>query len=151
MSGPHLQPFASLSQTARDLKSGALSALELTQRMLHRIHTLDSQTHAFARILDNSALEQAAKLDRLREEGAPLGPLHGVPIAIKDLLFTKDTPTASGTSVMAGFSPDYDATVVTRLRAAGAILIAKTQLTEGAFGNHHPSIQAPINPWQAAA
>ena len=151
MSGPHLQPFASLSQTARDLKSGALSALELTQRMLHRIHTLDSQTHAFARILDNSALEQAAKLDRLREEGVPLGPLHGVPIAIKDLLFTKDTPTASGTSVMAGFSPDYDATVVTRLRAAGAILIAKTQLTEGAFGNHHPSIQAPINPWQAAA
>ena len=84
-------------------------------------------------------------------QGDALGPLHGVPIAIKDLLFTKDAVTASGTEVMKDFRADFDATVVTRLREAGAVIIGKTQLTEGAYGSHHPSIKAPLNPWSADA
>ncbi|PWG73300.1 Asp-tRNA(Asn)/Glu-tRNA(Gln) amidotransferase GatCAB subunit A, partial [Enterococcus hirae] len=73
--------------------------------------------------------------------------LHGVPVAVKDLLHTRGVPTASGTMVMKDFVPDQDATVVTRLKEAGAGIVGKTQLTEGAFGAHHPEIEAPVNPW----
>lgn len=139
--------WLTLSQACQRLKSGQGSAEQLTQEMLARANTLSDQTQAFAMLLADDALSAARGLDEKRRAGEPLGLLHGVPIGIKDLLFTKGLPTASGTRVMADFRPDFDATVVTRLRQAGAVLIGKTQLTEGAFGSHHPSINAPINPW----
>ena len=100
-------------------------------------------------VLADQALAQATELDEVRESGAMLGPLHGVPIALKDLLYTKDLPTASGTRVMADFIPEADASVVSRLKAAGAVVIGKTQLTEGAYGVHHPDVVDPVNPWSA--
>ena len=139
--------WLTLSQACQRLKSGQVSAEQLTQEMLALANTLSDQTQAFAMLLADDALSAARGLDEKRRAGEPLGLLHGVPIGIKDLLFTKGLPTASGTRVMADFLPDFDATVVTRLRQAGAVLIGKTQLTEGAFGSHHPSINAPINPW----
>lgn len=139
--------YQSLSDTCRQLKSGARSAVGLTEYMLARIAELDPQLNSYACVLSAQALEQAQQLDADQNAGKPLGALHGVPIAIKDLLFTKGIVTASGTRVMADFVPEIDATVVTRLRAAGAVIIGKTQLTEGAFGAHHPAIQAPKNPW----
>ena len=139
--------YQSLSDIVRQTKSGALSAEAVTQHMLARIAQLDPQLKSFARILASSALSEARALDERQRQGAQLGALHGVPIAIKDLLFTRGVKTASGTQVMADFKPDYDATVVTRLRDAGAVIIGKTQLTEGAFGAHHPSIDPPKNPW----
>jgi len=139
--------WLTLSQACQRLKSGQGSAEQLVEEMLARGNALSEQTQAFAMLLADDALSTARGLDEKREAGEPLGLLHGVPIGIKDLLFTKGLPTASGTRVMADFRPDFDATVVTRLRQAGAVLIGKTQLTEGAFGSHHPDITAPVNPW----
>lgn len=139
--------YASLSDVCARIKSGELSSGQVTTAQLARISELDPRLHAYVRVLEEGALEQAAALDARRQAGAPLGALHGVPIALKDLFFTRGIATASGTRVMADFVPDTDATVVTRLREAGAVIIGKTQLTEGAFGVHHPDVEAPRNPW----
>jgi len=139
--------YATLGDVCARIKSGELTSLQLTQTLLSRIAELEPRLHAYAMVLADSALETARQLDQSRVDGAPMGALHGVPIAVKDLLFTKGLATASGTTVMQDFVPDEDATVVRRLREAGAVLIGKTQLTEGAFGVHHPAIDAPKNPW----
>ena len=151
MTGEQPLHFQSLSSICRQLKSGALSSVALTQYMFERIHQLDGKTLSFARLLEEQALASAAARDEARARGQPLGALHGVPIAIKDLLYTKGIATASGTLVMQDFHPSFDATVVARLERAGAVIIGKTQLTEGAFGHHHPQIPAPINPWDKRA
>ena len=143
--------FQSLSSVCRQLKSGALSSVDVTREMLRRCEEHDGNYQSYARMLADTALAEARACDEARQNGAVLGVLHGVPIAIKDLLFTKNVETASGTEVMRDFKPDFDATVVTRLRAAGAVIIGKTQLTEGAYGSHHPSIAAPVNPWSKDA
>jgi len=139
--------YQSLSDTCRALKSGALSSTALTEHMVARIVEHDATLKSYALLLIESAAQRAEELDADRAAGKPLGPLHGVPIAVKDLLFTQGVPTASGTLVMADFVPDYDATVVQKLRDAGAVIIGKTQLTEGAFGAHHPQIDPPKNPY----
>lgn len=117
--------------------------------MLTRIGELDPGLHAYVMVLADDALARAEQLDQARDAGEMLGSLHGVPIALKDLLWTEGLPTASGTRVMKDFVPDEDATVVARLKAAGAVVIGKTQLTEGAYGVHHPDIIDPVNPWAA--
>ena len=89
--------YQSLSDTCRQLKSGALSSAELTEYMVSRIVEHDERLKSYALLMIESAAQQAAQLDADREAGKPLGALHGVPIAIKDLLFTKGVPTASGT------------------------------------------------------
>ncbi len=142
--------FQTISQIVRQTKSGALSAELLTQYMLDRIASRDETLKCYVKVLQASALQQARALDDAQRRGDRLGALHGVPIAVKDLLFTQGIETASGTRVMADFVPDYDATVVSRLREAGAVIIGKTQLTEGAFGAHHPSVDPPKNPWNPA-
>ncbi len=142
--------YLSLSEAVRALKSGALTSAALTEHMVSRIVDLDPSLKSYALLLIESAAQRAEQLDADQAAGKPLGALHGVPVAIKDLLFTKGVPTASGTRVMANFLPDYDATVVTRLREAGAVIIGKTQLTEGAFGAHHPDIDPPKNPYNPA-
>ncbi len=139
--------YADLGDVCARIKSGELSSVQVTEAVLDRIAALNGELHAYVMVLADSALAAAEGLDQQRNDGAPLGPLHGVPIALKDLLFTKGLATASGTRVMQTFVPDVDATVVTRLRDAGAVLIGKTQLTEGAFGVHHPELEAPRNPW----
>ncbi|MEZ5560244.1 MAG: amidase [Pseudomonadales bacterium] len=142
--------YLSLSEVCRRIKSGELTSTQVTQALLARIHELEPKLHAYARVLDDAALASAERLDRERAEGRPLGALHGVPVAVKDLLYTRGVPTASGTKVMEDFIPDEDATVVARLKDAGAVIVGKTQLTEGAFGVHHPEITAPVNPWNPA-
>ncbi len=141
--------YLSLGAVCTRLKSGELSAGEVVASALGRIEQLDPTLHAYVMVLADSAIARAEELDRARDAGEVLGPLHGVPIALKDLLYTEGLPTASGTKVMADFVPTEDATVVTRLNNAGAIVIGKTQLTEGAYGVHHPEIVDPVNPWAA--
>lgn len=141
--------YQTLSETVAQLKSGALSSVALTQHMLSRIEQLQPQLKCYAMVLAEQAMQQAQAADDLRANGEPLGVLHGVPIAVKDLIFTLGIPTASGTKVMADFRPTYDATVLTRLRQAGAVVLGKVQLTEGAFGSHHPDITPPVNPYQS--
>ena len=76
--------------------------------------------------------------------------MHGVPLAVKDLCDTQGIPTAAGTTIFKDHVPARDAGVVARLKAAGAVLLGKLQMTEGAFAAHHPAIEAPVNPWSAA-
>ena len=140
--------WQSLSDVCRQIKSGALTSVTATETMLERIASHDASLKSYALVLADSAMSRAEALDAQRAAGGQLGPLHGVPIAIKDLLYTEGVPTASGTAVMADYRPTEDATVVRRLRDAGAVILGKTQLTEGAFGAHHPSIDPPKNPWQ---
>ena len=78
------------------------------------------------------------------------GPLHGVPVAVKDLCYTKGVPTMGGTPVLRGFVPDVDGTVVAKLRSAGAVILGKLNFTEGAMAGHHPDMGIPVNPWDPA-
>ncbi len=139
--------YLTLSDVCRRMKSGELTSLHVTQTLLERISELDIELRSFVGVLSEAALASAERCDKDRHEGKPLGPLHGVPVAVKDLLFTRGIATASGTKVMENFVPDEDATVITRLKDAGAVIIGKTQLTEGAFGAHHPEVDPPRNPW----
>ncbi len=141
---------ASLSSVCARIKSGELSAREVTRAQLERIAAHDPGLHAYVLVLGERALERAEALDEARQAGQPLGALHGVPVAVKDLFFMAGMPTACGTRVMADFVPEETATVVERLEAAGAVIIGKTRLTEGAYGVHHPELVAPVNPWDAS-
>ncbi|NIP16132.1 MAG: Asp-tRNA(Asn)/Glu-tRNA(Gln) amidotransferase GatCAB subunit A [Pseudomonadales bacterium] len=140
--------YLSLAGVCRRMKSGELSALEVTESMLGRIEALDSELHSFAIVMADDARAAAARLDKARADGKPLGALHGVPVAVKDLFDTRGVATASGTRVMRDRVPEEDATVVRRLKDAGAVIIGKTQLTEGAYGTHHPDVDPPRNPWE---
>lgn len=140
----------SLSDVTRRTKSGELSARGVAEAMLARIAKKDQEFGAYVSVDEERVLQTADALDERRKRGEPLGPLHGAPIALKDLLWTKGVATSCGTAVMADWRPDEDATVVTRLEAAGALVLGKVKLTEGAFGEHHPSVSPPINPWDAS-
>ena len=141
--------YRSLSDVCRRIKSGELTARQVTEAMLARIDRLEPELGAYARVTAEQAQSDAERLDGERASGKPLGLLHGVPVAVKDLFFTRGVVTASGTRVMADFTPDEDATAVVRLKAAGAVIIGKTKLWEGAFGVHHPDVRAPLNPWSS--
>ena len=139
----------SLTDVADEIGRGSISAVEVTRHQLDRIDTCEPDLGAFVTVLAEDALAEAEQRDRWRAEGGAIGPLHGVPIAVKDLLFTKGVPTTAGSPVFRDFVSDEDATVVKRLRDAGAVIIGKTKLTEGAFSVHHPDVAPPINPWNA--
>jgi amidase len=138
-----------LAEAARAIAAGTLTSEALTGHMLARIAEREPVSRAFVTVLADSARREAMAADAALAAGQPIGPLHGVPIAIKDLLETRGVRTTCGTRVLANWRPTRDATVVTRLRAAGAVIIGKTKLTEGAYGNHHPDVQPPVNPRRA--
>jgi len=140
-----------LQSLADAIRARRLSALEATQAMLRRIGRVDPGLHAYARATPELALVQARAADQRQARGEPLGPLHGVPVAVKDLCWTEGIVTAAGTTIHRDFCPPTDGTVVRRLREAGAVLLGKLQMTEGAFSAHHPEITAPLNPWDHAA
>ena len=120
----------SLGSVVDDISRGELSSRVLTETMLARIAVRDANSRAFVRVLSSSALAEADAADAAVRAGQPTGLLHGVPIAIKDLLQTRGVPTSCGTTVLADWCPDTDATVVARLRAAGAVIIGKVKLTD---------------------
>ncbi len=136
---------------ASKLRARELSATEVAQAMLRRIGQIDPGLRAYARTTPEVALAQAREADARLARGEPVGPLHGVPIGLKDLCWTAGIPTAAGTTIHRDFVPPVDGTVVRRLREAGAVLLGKLQMTEGAFSAHHPDIAAPLNPWNADA
>lgn len=142
--------FLDLIDAGRRIRARQLSSVEVTQAVLDRIARLDGRLRSYATLTPESALESAAEADREIARGAYRGPLHGVPIAVKDLCHTKGIATAAGMAIHKNYLPPRDATVVTRLREAGAVLLGKLQMTEGAFSAHHPSIEPPLNPWSAA-
>ncbi len=141
--------YLDASGLARLLHTRQLSPLELTRAMLDRIGRLDPKLAAYALVTPELALAQARDAETLLMQRCILGPLHGVPIGLKDLCFTQGIPTAAGMPIHRGFTPSFDGTVTARLRDAGAVLLGKLQMTEGAFADHHPDVRVPVNPWHA--
>jgi len=142
--------YLPLDEVARRLKARALTSVDATRAILDRIDLLDPRLKSYATLTRERALADAAACDAETAAGTSRGPLHGVPIAVKDLCNTEGVPTAAGMAIHRANVPARDATVVERLKAAGAVILGKLQMTEGAFGAHHPAIAAPINPWNAA-
>ncbi|TAJ40077.1 MAG: amidase [Reyranella sp.] len=142
--------YLSLDEVARRLKERKLSSVEATRSILGRIEKLDPKLKAYATLTTERALADAARLDAETAAGTSRGVLHGVPIAVKDLCNTAGVATAAGMPIHRKNVPAKDATVVARLKAAGAVILGKLQMTEGAYGAHHPDIPAPLNPWNAA-
>jgi len=141
--------YLELTEVARLIQAGELSSVAVTQAMLGRIAALDGTLASYALVLPELALAQAAQADAEIAAGTLRGPLHGVPIAVKDLCWMEAVPTAAGMTLYADFRPDEDATVVSRLQDAGAVILGKLQLTESAYADHHPAITPPKNPWSA--
>jgi amidase len=142
--------YLSLDEVARRLKGRKLSSVEATRSILGRIEKLDPKLKAYATLTAERALADAARLDAETAAGTSRGALHGVPIAVKDLCNTAGVATAAGMPIHRKNVPTKDAMVVARLKAAGAVILGKLQMTEGAYGAHHPDIPAPLNPWNAA-
>ena len=141
--------YSELVEVGQRIAKRELSSVEATQAQLDRIARLDGQLKSYAHVMASSALEQAQAAEKEIAAGKVRGPLHGVPIAVKDLCWTKDAPTAAGMKVYRSNRPSEDATVVARLKEAGAVILGKLQLTEGAYADHHPDIDPPRNPWDA--
>jgi aspartyl-tRNA(Asn)/glutamyl-tRNA(Gln) amidotransferase subunit A len=127
------------------LASGAVRAVEYVEACLARIAEVEPQVQAWAWLDGDAAVAQARALDARRASGAAIGPLHGVPVALKDVIDTRGIPTENGTPIDAGRVPRTDATLVARLRAAGAIILGKTVCTECAF-LHPGKTRNPHNP-----
>lgn len=141
--------YLSLTEIATRIRAGDLSSVAVTEAQLARIAQLDPQLHAYATVTADHALQQAAQADRDAAAGHWRGPLHGVPIAVKDLCDTAGIVTTAGMRLRRDHVPTEDATVVARMANSGAVLLGKLQMTEGAFSGHHPDVTVPVNPWGA--
>ena len=145
--------MTNIHSTAADMASALaakeISSVELTQQHLDRISSVDGKINAFLHIDNTGALEQAAEIDKKRASGEKLSPLAGVPIAVKDILAQKGIPTTAGSKILEGWSPTYDSTVVAKLKAAGVVILGKTNMDEFAMGSstENSAYGTTQNPW----
>jgi aspartyl-tRNA(Asn)/glutamyl-tRNA(Gln) amidotransferase subunit A len=136
-------------EAADALRRKKVSSLELTAESLNRIATLNPKLNAFLAVLEEEAWLSATQADRELAGGFNRGPLHGVPVAVKDVFHMNGVRTTGGSKLFADFIPNYDAAVVERLRQAGAVIVGKTNMHELAFGitSNNPHFGAVHNPW----
>jgi amidase len=141
--------YSSLADVAKLIAAREIQSLDLTQQLLDRIAAVDGRLQSYVTVMADQAVASARRADAEIRAGRYRGPLHGMPIAVKDLCYTRGVRTMAGTKVLANFMPDFDATVVARLEAAGAVILGKLVLCEGAFGPYFPGFQVPVNPWDS--
>lgn len=141
--------FKTISALAEELRRGAVSPVEVTDHMLARIEAEDGTSKSYVTVTAERARKKAEVAEAEIARGLWRGPLHGVPIALKDIIYTDFAKTTGGTRINADFQPSYSATVTQRLENAGAIVLGKLKTTEQAFADHHPDVEPPINPWGA--
>ncbi|MDF0750933.1 amidase [Marinobacter sp. 71-i] len=141
--------YLDITELATLIRTRQISPVAVTRAQLDRIAAVDGALDSYALVTADLALAQAEAAEAEIAAGRYRGVLHGVPIAVKDLCWTKGIPTAAGMPIHQGHCPTEDATVVQRLKEAGAVLLGKLQLTEGAYSDHHPLITPPKNAWNA--
>ncbi|WP_329567814.1 Asp-tRNA(Asn)/Glu-tRNA(Gln) amidotransferase subunit GatA [Kitasatospora sp. NBC_01266] len=137
------------AQTAAAIASGAVSAVEVAQAHLDRIDAVDKKVNAFLHVDTEGALAAARAVDAKRAKGEELGPLAGVPLALKDVFTTKGVPTTCGSKILEGWVPPYDATLTARLKDAGVVILGKTNMDEFAMGSstENSAYGTTGNPW----
>jgi amidase len=141
--------FLSAAQTAHVIRRRQASPVEVVQAYLARIERLDATLHAYITVLREEALTAARQAEQRLMHGSELGPLFGVPVAVKDQFWTQGIVTTNGSRVYRDFIPAEDATVITRLKEAGTILLGKLTLSELAMGGTRQSPWGnPCNPWE---
>ena len=139
----------SAAELGRAIASGETSSVEVTQAHLDRIAAVDGQVHAFLHVDADGALGAAAAVDARIAAGEKLGPLAGVPVAVKDVVTTRGLPTTAGSKILEGWRPPYDATIVSRMRDAGMVILGKTNMDEFAMGSstEYSAYGPTFNPW----
>ena len=145
MSSIHL----TAAEMAGALTKSEISSVELTKEHLDRIALVDGKINAFLYVDSAGALAQAEAIDKRRAKGEELSPLAGIPIALKDILAQKGIPTTAGSKILEGWRPPYDATVVAKLKAAGVVILGKTNMDEFAMGSstENSAYGTTQNPW----
>ena len=140
--------FKPITEQAAMLRGGELSPVELTAAYLDRIADLNGELGAYITVMGEQAMSQAQQAESEMQAGEDKGALHGIPVGIKDIIYTEGVLTSGGSKVLADFIPDQDSTIVRRLDAAGAVLLGKLNLSEFAIGGtiDHP-FGTPRNPW----
>jgi len=137
------------AEMADALSKGETTSVALTQAHLDRITAVDSKVKAFLHVDKEGALAQAASVDARRAKGEKLSPLAGIPLALKDVLAQKGVPTTAGSKILQGWRPPYDSTVVAKLKAAGVVIVGKTNMDEFAMGSstENSGYGPTFNPW----
>lgn len=140
-----------IRELSKLISSRELSCEDLIDATLERIEKLNPILNGFITVLGQTAKEEARKADSLIRSGRYIGPLHGIPISLKDLIYVRGVRSTSGSKILSDFVPDYDATVVTKLREAGAIIIGTNNTHEFACGitNINPHFGSSRNPWDS--
>jgi aspartyl-tRNA(Asn)/glutamyl-tRNA(Gln) amidotransferase subunit A len=135
--------------TAEAITTGSASAVEVATAHLDRINQVDGAIKAFLHVDTEGALAAARAVDERKALGEQLGPLAGVPLAMKDVVVTKDLPTTSGSKILQGWRPPYDATISTKIKQAGLVMLGKTNMDEFAMGSstENSAYQKTHNPW----
>ena len=138
-----------IDELQTEIRRGTLSSVDVADAFLARIEELDPSLQAYSAVWPERARATAAGLDAAQKTGEPLGVLHGVAVALKDLCDVAGEPTRAGTTALGNRPAQENAEVVDRLEAAGAIILGKVKMTEGAFVSHHETVVPPVNPWNA--
>ena len=141
-------PYLSTAQLSRLLKSRGVSPVEATESYLERIDQVDGKLNSYITVCTDEALQAAREAEGAIARGDWLGPMHGIPVAVKDQFYTKGIRTTGGSKIFAELVPDEDATVMANLKAAGAVLLGKLNMSEFAMAEifDHP-YGTPRNPW----
>ena len=144
-----MEAIPTIAEAAKQIAAKELSPVELTKACLDRVRALDNRLHAFYHLTEERALAEARAAEALIIARGPSGPLHGIPIGLKDIVDTKGIPTTCGSKLLRDNIPEEDATCAARLAAAGTVLVGK--LTTHEFADGGPSFDLPApparNPW----